>query len=94
MADGLIKEARCPEATRGGRASTSEIRRLIAVHAPLITGPVPLVGSVAGALLTLVGGGWIALSAVRGIPGREERGRSARIAIGWRPALVPDLLNA
>jgi hypothetical protein len=45
---------------------------LIAVHAPLITGPVPLVGSVAGALLALVGGGWIALSAVRGIRGREE----------------------
>ena len=45
---------------------------LIAVHAPLITGPVPLVGSVAGALLALVGGGWIAFSVLRDTPGRTE----------------------
>ena len=41
---------------------------LIAVHAPLISGPFPVVGSVAGALLALVGGGWIAISALRDTP--------------------------
>ena len=48
---------------------------LVAVHAPLVSGPFPLVGSVAGALLALAGGGWIAFSVLRdppwskGIPG-------------------------
>jgi hypothetical protein len=39
---------------------------LVAVHAPLISGPFTVVGSVVGALLALAGGGWIALSALRG----------------------------
>ena len=43
---------------------------LVAVHAPLISGPFSVVGSVAGALLALVGGGWIALSVLRGPPAR------------------------
>ncbi|MGH3087385.1 MAG: hypothetical protein ACRDSJ_08715, partial [Rubrobacteraceae bacterium] len=38
---------------------------LLAVHAPLISGPFPVAGSVVGALLAVVGGGWIALSVLR-----------------------------
>jgi hypothetical protein len=36
---------------------------LVAVHAPLVSGPFTMVGSFVGAVLALVGGGWIALSA-------------------------------
>ena len=36
-------------------------RVLLAAHAPLISGPFSAVGSVLGALLAVVGGGWIAL---------------------------------
>lgn len=46
---------------------------LLAAHAPLISGPFPVVG----ALLALVGGGWIALSALRGTPG-QDRARMPR----------------
>jgi hypothetical protein len=45
---------------------------LMAAHAPLISGPFSVVGSVAGALLALVGGGWIALGALRGITGQDR----------------------
>jgi hypothetical protein len=45
---------------------------LVAVHTPLVSGPFPLVGSVAGALLALAGGGWIAFSVLRDPPGRRE----------------------
>lgn len=45
---------------------------LVAVHAPLVSGPVPVASSVEGALLALVGGGWIALSAMRGSDGQAE----------------------
>ncbi len=45
---------------------------LVAVHAPLITGPFSVAGSVAGALMALVGGGWIAFSVLRDTPGRTE----------------------
>jgi hypothetical protein len=42
---------------------------LVASHAPLlILGPFSLVGPVVGALLAVVGGGWIALSVLRGPP--------------------------
>jgi hypothetical protein len=34
--------------------------------APLVSGPFTVMGSVVGALLALVGGGWIALSVLRG----------------------------
>lgn len=50
---------------------------LLAAHAPLISGPFSVVGSVAGALLALVGGGWIALGALRGTPG-QDRARMPR----------------
>ena len=50
---------------------------LMAAHAPLISGPFPVVGTVVGALLALVGGGWIALSALRGTPG-QDRARMPR----------------
>jgi hypothetical protein len=49
---------------------------LVAVHAPLISGPFTVVGSVVGALLALAGGGWIALSALRG-PSDEAPPRAA-----------------
>ena len=45
---------------------------LVAAHAPLISGPFSVVGSVLGALLALVGGGWIALSVLRGPPDQME----------------------
>lgn len=38
---------------------------LLAVHAPLISGPFSIVGTVLGTLLAVVGGGWIALSVLR-----------------------------
>jgi hypothetical protein len=42
---------------------------LVASHAPLlILGPFSLVGPVVGGLLAVVGGGWIALSVLRGPP--------------------------
>jgi hypothetical protein len=42
---------------------------LVGVHAPLlIVGPLSVVGPVVGALLALVGGGWIALSVLRSSP--------------------------
>ena len=44
---------------------------LIAVHAPLVSGPFSVVGSVVGALLALVGGGWIALSVLRSPPAAQ-----------------------
>lgn len=50
---------------------------LMAVHAPLISGPFTVAGSVVGALLALAGGGWITLSAVRGTPG-QDRARMPR----------------
>ena len=43
---------------------------LVAVHAPLISGPFSVVGSVVGSVLAVVGGGWIALSVLRGTPTR------------------------
>ena len=51
---------------------------LVAVHAPLITGPAPVAGAAAGALLALLGGGWIALSAIRGGPGSDRIKSRAR----------------
>jgi hypothetical protein len=41
---------------------------LMAAHAPLVSGPFSIVGSVVGALLALVGGGWMALSVLRSPP--------------------------
>jgi hypothetical protein len=43
----------------------------VAVHAPLVSGPFTVVGSAVGALLALAGGGWMALSALRG-PSEQE----------------------
>jgi hypothetical protein len=55
---------------------------LIAVHAPLVSGPFPLVGSVAGALLALAGGGWIAFSVLRDTPGQAESRATLRVGRG------------
>ena len=41
---------------------------LLAVHAPLLSGPLPELFSVLGALLLLVGGGWVALAVLRRPP--------------------------
>lgn len=45
---------------------------LVAAHAPLISGPFSMVGTVVGALLAVVGGGWIALSVLREPPDEAE----------------------
>ena len=52
---------------------------LVAVHAPLISGPFSIVGSVVGSLLAVVGGGWIALSVLRSPPIRMEARAEPRV---------------
>ena len=52
---------------------------LVAVHAPLISVPVPNVVSVVGALLVVVGGGWIALSALRSPSAPREAEAEPRV---------------
>jgi hypothetical protein len=52
---------------------------LVAVHAPLISGPFSDVGSAAGALLAIVGGGWIALSVLRQPTARVEAEAQPRV---------------
>jgi hypothetical protein len=54
---------------------------LLAIHAPLFSGPLPDLFSVFGALLLLVGGGWVAFAVVRKPPtqvGAEEAEPRAR----------------
>jgi hypothetical protein len=45
---------------------------LLAIHAPLLTAPLPDLFSVLGALLLLVGGGWITLTVLRKPPTQER----------------------
>jgi hypothetical protein len=52
---------------------------LVAVHAPLLSGPFSVVGSVLGGLLAVVAGGWIALSALRGPRGQVEPEATPRV---------------
>jgi MFS family permease len=52
---------------------------LVAVHAPLISGPFGQVGSVVGALLAVVGGGWIALSILRSPSAPREADAEPRV---------------
>jgi hypothetical protein len=52
---------------------------LVAVHAPLISGSFSVVGSVVGALLALVGGGWIALSVLRGPAAQADPEAPSRV---------------
>jgi hypothetical protein len=52
---------------------------LLAVHAPLVAGPFSVVGSVVGSLLAVVGGGWIALSVLRGPTGQTEPEAAPRV---------------
>jgi uncharacterized membrane protein len=47
---------------------------LLALHAPLLTAPIPDLFSVLGALLLLVGSGWITCSVLRRTPSREAGG--------------------
>ena len=44
---------------------------MLALHAPLLTAPIPDLFSVLGALLLLVGGGWITYAVLRRPPSRE-----------------------
>ena len=43
---------------------------LLAIHAPLLSGPLPDLFSVLGALLLLVGGGWVTFAVLRRAPAR------------------------
>jgi hypothetical protein len=53
---------------------------LVAVHAPLVSGPfLPAVVSVVGTLLAVVGGGWIALSALRSPSAPREAEAEPRV---------------
>ena len=47
---------------------------LLALHAPLLTAPIPDLFSVLGALLLVVGGGWITFAVLRRPPSREAGG--------------------
>jgi hypothetical protein len=44
---------------------------LLALHAPLLTSPIPDLFSVLGALLLVIGGGWITFTVLRRPPSRE-----------------------
>jgi hypothetical protein len=44
---------------------------LLALHAPLLTAPIPDHFSVLGALLLVIGGGWITFTVLRRPPSRE-----------------------
>jgi hypothetical protein len=48
---------------------------LLAIHAPLLSGALPELFSILGALLLLVGGGWTALAVLRRPPIQEAGGR-------------------
>jgi hypothetical protein len=43
---------------------------LLAIHAPLLSGPLPDLFSVLGALLLMVGGGWVTFAVLRRPPAR------------------------
>src|SRR3712207_2762761 len=43
---------------------------LLAIHAPLLSGPLPDLFSVLGAVLLLVGGGWVTFAVLRKAPAR------------------------
>jgi len=49
---------------------------LLALHAPLLTAPLPDLFSLLGALLLLVGGGWITFAVLRRPPARGAAGES------------------
>lgn len=59
---------------------------LVAVQAPLISGPFSVVESVVGSLLAAVGGGWIALSVLRSPPARggSRSGAARQVKRFWR----------
>jgi hypothetical protein len=48
---------------------------LLAIHAPLLSGPLPDLFSVLGALLLLVGGGWVTLTVLRRPPAARAGGQ-------------------
>jgi hypothetical protein len=53
---------------------------LVAAHAPLlIFGPVSVAGPVVGAVLALVGGGWVALSVLRSSPAQVQAESEPRV---------------
>jgi hypothetical protein len=53
---------------------------LVAAHAPLLLfGPVSVMGPVVGALLALVGGGWVALSVLRSSPAQVQAEAEPRV---------------
>jgi hypothetical protein len=53
---------------------------LVAAHAPLLLfGPVSVAGPVVGALLALVGGGWVALSVLRSSPAQVQAEAEPRV---------------
>lgn len=52
---------------------------LLALHAPLVSGPFSVAGSVLGSLLAVVGGGWIALRVLRAPPARTEAQAEPRV---------------
>ena len=52
---------------------------LLAVHAPLFSGPLPDLLSVLGALLLFVGGGWVAFAALRKPPASTDARTGVRV---------------
>jgi len=47
---------------------------LLALHAPLLTAPIPELFSVVGALLLVIGGGWLTFAVLRRPPSRQGAG--------------------
>ncbi len=58
---------------------------LLAIHAPLLSGPLPDLFSVLGALLLLVGGGWVTFAVLRRPPTRGAAGAEAEKPPTRRP---------
>jgi hypothetical protein len=53
---------------------------LVAAHAPLLLfGPVSVAGPVVGAVLALLGGGWVALSVLRSSPAQVQADAESRV---------------
>ena len=66
---------------------------LLAIHAPLLSAPLPDLFSVLGALLLLAGGGWVAFAVLRRPPTRMRAQAGAEAEVEVRPRRTPPRLR-